>query len=100
MPAEDPARGGWWTGDVWRTIVALKKMRPDLKIVALDAAPTGLIVITNLNSARPASYAEYDRISKYMNELDFTIEELHESLEIQSTSTIDTIEGIKALLCL
>ncbi len=44
----EPARQGMWTGDVWRTALLLKRRRPDLCIVVLDAAPTGLVLITNL----------------------------------------------------
>ncbi len=40
---------GWWTGDVWKCLPALKKYRPDLKIIVVDAGPTGLVLITNLD---------------------------------------------------
>jgi hypothetical protein len=39
----------WWTGDVWKLMVILQRYRPDLTIVVLDAAPTGLVMVTNLN---------------------------------------------------
>ncbi|QGM96368.1 class I SAM-dependent methyltransferase [Methylocystis parvus] len=39
----------WWAGDVWKTVSILKKARPDLRIHAFDAPPTGLICITNLD---------------------------------------------------
>jgi hypothetical protein len=45
----DPRRQGMWTGDVWRTALLLKRRRPDLQITVLDAAPTGLVLITNLD---------------------------------------------------
>jgi len=48
-----------WAGDVWKTVVILKKARPDLKIVAYDAAPTGLIAVTNLDPASTALEARY-----------------------------------------
>jgi hypothetical protein len=38
-----------WTGDVWKIIPALRKYRPDLKLVFLDCPPTGLVAITNLD---------------------------------------------------
>jgi len=41
--------GGAWTGDVWKIVPILEKYRPDLKIVLVDAAPTGLVCISNLN---------------------------------------------------
>lgn len=41
--------GAAWTGDVWKVVPILKKYRPDLRIHALEAPPTGLIICTNLN---------------------------------------------------
>jgi hypothetical protein len=43
------SRPGWWTGDVWKIVPILKRHRPDLVIHAIDAAPTGLIMVTNLD---------------------------------------------------
>jgi hypothetical protein len=43
---------GLWTGDVWRTVVALRKWRPQLSITTLDVAPTGLTIITDLDPTR------------------------------------------------
>lgn len=41
-------RGGW-CGDVWKTVLILKRYRPDLRIFAFDSALTGVILVTNLN---------------------------------------------------
>ena len=38
-----------WTGDVWKLILALRKYRPDLNIIVLDAYPTGLAVVSGLD---------------------------------------------------
>jgi hypothetical protein len=61
-PAILPQHGGWWTGDIWRTVLALKKHRPDLRIAAFDAAPTGLVVITNLDRFSSRLADRYDAI--------------------------------------
>jgi hypothetical protein len=45
----DPRRKNMWTGNVWRTVLLLKRRRPDLSIVTLNAAPAGLAMITNLD---------------------------------------------------
>ena len=39
----------WWTGDVWKLIPILRRFRPDLKITVLDAHPTGLVLLSNLD---------------------------------------------------
>lgn len=39
----------FWAGDVWKLLPILRRHRPDLRIVATDAAPTGLVFLTNLN---------------------------------------------------
>lgn len=46
---ERSAQPGYWAGDVWKTVVILKKARPELKIAAFDAPPTGLVAVTNLD---------------------------------------------------
>jgi hypothetical protein len=38
-----------WAGDVWKVAAILKKHRPELKMYAFDAVPTGLIAVTNLD---------------------------------------------------
>ena len=49
MATRDLELGAAWTGDVWKVVPILKKYRPDLRIHAIDAPPTGLIICTNLN---------------------------------------------------
>jgi hypothetical protein len=41
----------FWTGDVWRLIVLLKKYRRELSIHTVATPPTGLAVIRNLDPA-------------------------------------------------
>lgn len=38
-----------WTGDVWKVKEILEKYRPDLFLLAIDAYPTGLLLISALN---------------------------------------------------
>ena len=38
-----------WTGDVWKVIPIIEKYRPDIKVVCIDCAPTGLVCLTNLD---------------------------------------------------
>jgi hypothetical protein len=47
--AERDQTTGFWSGDIWRLIVLLKKYRPDLVIHTIGAPPTGLGLITRLD---------------------------------------------------
>ncbi len=59
----------WWAGDVWKVIAMLAKYRPDLKILAFDAVPTGLIAVTNLD-ARSTTLADryFDMVEEYRDQ--------------------------------
>lgn len=57
---------GWWAGDVWKVTAILRKYRPDLKILAFDAGPTGLVAITGLDPASDIlSKAYFDLVAEY-----------------------------------
>jgi hypothetical protein len=58
---------GHWTGDVWKTLAILKKVRNDLKIVVYDAGPTGLVAVTDLD---PCSTALEERYSELFAEFE------------------------------
>ncbi|MDP5132390.1 MAG: class I SAM-dependent methyltransferase, partial [Paraglaciecola sp.] len=51
-----------WTGDVWKLHAVLKKYRPDLVIKTIDAYPTGLMLITGLNSENTVLNDNYSQI--------------------------------------
>lgn len=64
---------GWWTGDVWKCLPILRRHRPDLRIVTIDAEPTGLVAITNLD---PESRLLSDRYFDIIEEFhDLTLEQ-------------------------
>jgi tetratricopeptide (TPR) repeat protein len=52
----------FWSGDVWRALLALKKWRPDLALHTVGAPPTGLGVIRNLDPASRVLAENLDRI--------------------------------------
>lgn len=56
---------GFWTGDVWRLIPCLKTFRPDLKIMTIPTKPSGLGVVTNLDSKSTVLSDNYDDIVSY-----------------------------------
>ena len=38
-----------WTGDVWKLVLVLKELRPDLRVLTSDIGPSGLGIVTNLD---------------------------------------------------
>lgn len=67
---------GWWTGDVWKVVAILRKHRPDLRIVCVDAPPTGLVFISNLDPASDSLRRDYCRIVDAFAAVPNTAEEL------------------------
>ncbi len=55
------ATGQPWTGDVWKVLWWVAAHRPDLRIHALDAWPTGLVVIEALDPGNRILPGLYDR---------------------------------------
>jgi hypothetical protein len=51
-----------WTGDVWKLVPILQKHRPDLTVQVFDAAPTGLVVVSNLDPDNKTLAKNYDAI--------------------------------------
>jgi len=97
--AAAPHRRNWWTGDVWRTLWALKRFRPDLSIVALDARPTGLVLITNLNPTSTRLDEHYASITFAMLETTLAqigIENWQRMIEVESTTNLATEDQIRA----
>ncbi|MGJ8604441.1 MAG: glycosyltransferase 61 family protein [Marivita sp.] len=67
--AEREFHDGQWTGDVWKTLLILQQYRPDLQIDVLSAAPTGLVLIRNLNPRSTVLSKKYDALVKeFMDE--------------------------------
>lgn len=65
MTARNPAPGSTpyaWTGDVWKTIVILKTLRPDLQVDVLSAASTGLACVRGLEPGSNDLRDQYDEI--------------------------------------
>jgi hypothetical protein len=51
-----------WSGDVWKVVPILRAARPDLALTVLDAAPTGVAVITGFRPGA-AFAAEVDALT-------------------------------------
>jgi hypothetical protein len=53
---------GFWSGDVWRMVLALRKWRPELALHTVAVPPTGLAVVRNLDPASRVLADNLDRI--------------------------------------
>jgi len=54
----------FWTGDVWKLTLCLKKYRPDLQVHTLAAPPSGLGVIRGLDPGSTTLAANFDAICR------------------------------------
>lgn len=100
-PPIAPHRGGWWTGDVWRTVLALKRHRTDLNILCLDAAPTGLVLIANLDPASTYLAEHYDTIVEEMMAMDLeaiTVAKFMREIEVATTTAYNAPGSLVAAL--
>jgi hypothetical protein len=89
----------WWAGDVWKTVVALRKFRPDLVMLVLDAPPTGLVLITNLNPASRVLDEDYFRICTELASVDllsYGLERHFAECDIHNTRQLTTAQDFAA----
>ena len=92
MTAREQIQGAW-TGDVWKTLLILLRNRPDLDIHVAAAAPTGLVVIRNLDPDSSVLSDRYDAvISEFdpigISDLEGGIAEYYESFELRSPEEV------------
>lgn len=94
-----PHRSNWWAGDVWRTSLLLKRRRPDLQMTVVDASPTGLVLITNLD---PTSKKLSDGYPEYVSEMlswsldEIGVQALFHEMRVEPTSVIEIDEQFTA----
>lgn len=67
--SSDPKSGATFnSGDAWKVMAALRKFRPDLTCFTIPTAPTGIGVITNLDSKNTVLKTRYNEvISNYQD---------------------------------
>lgn len=61
----------FYSGDTWKAVLALHRGRPDLRIVTVRTAPTGLCLVTNLNAGNAWPRAEFEEIVRGYHALDY-----------------------------
>ncbi|MGA3210477.1 MAG: class I SAM-dependent methyltransferase [Terriglobales bacterium] len=54
----------FYSGDVWKAVHCLRRMRPDLKLTIVRTAPTGLCLVGNLNPASEVMSSAYEEIKR------------------------------------
>ncbi|HXT20740.1 MAG TPA: hypothetical protein VN923_08330, partial [Thermoanaerobaculia bacterium] len=62
----------FWSGDVWRVVVLLKKYRPELVIHTIATGPTGLTVVRNLNPESRLIFERHDELCREFLALDYS----------------------------
>lgn len=71
--AERERRTTFWSGDIWRLILLLRKYRPDLNVKVIGAAPTGLGVVRGLDPGSSVLREKYDAIVEESLALDYSV---------------------------
>jgi hypothetical protein len=66
-----PVEIDFWTGDIWRTVVALRRHRPDLDVVTLACPPSGLGLVRSLNPGSRVLQDRYEQIVEEMRAYEF-----------------------------
>lgn len=51
-----------WTGDIWKLIPVLQRYRPDLTLIALNSAGTGLLLVAGLDNTNTVLFDHYQAI--------------------------------------
>jgi cephalosporin hydroxylase len=77
----------FWTGDVWRAVVALRRHRPDLDISTAASPPSGLTLVRGLDPSSRILHDRYDQIVEEMLDYDFA------SFESAMDSELNLIAG-------
>lgn len=104
MTARAPSEGSisarfpdWWTGDVWKLVLVLQQLRPDLNILCVDAPPTGLVLCTHLSSGSPILQERYFELVDHWRDIDLSsygVERFLKDARVTSTKVLSTFEGM------
>jgi hypothetical protein len=63
----------FWTGDIWRLILILRKYRPDLRVDVVATAPSGLGVVRGLDPGSTVLSDRYEEIVREYLALDYSV---------------------------
>jgi len=62
VQAERKRQSTIWTGDMWKLHKCLESTRPELLLVPIDAAPTGLLLVVGLNASNRKLLESYNTL--------------------------------------
>jgi hypothetical protein len=51
-----------WTGDIWKIVGCLRRVRPDLLLIPVDTYPTGILLVAGLDPNNRQLWERYDPI--------------------------------------
>jgi tetratricopeptide (TPR) repeat protein len=73
LTAERERKTNFWSGDIWRLVLLLRKHRPDLSVNVIAAAPTGLCMVRRLDPGSRVLEERYDSIVQESLALDYSV---------------------------
>ncbi|TCK17508.1 methyltransferase family protein [Thiogranum longum] len=76
----------FWSGDIWKLILCLKKYRPDVSLVSVATKPTGLGLVTGLDPDNSVLSESYEQIVAEFVPLGYDDIAAH---EVESLNVID-----------
>lgn len=81
----------YWTGDVWKMIPILQHHRPDLDITLIDCAPTGLVMLRNLDPGSEVLGNAFDALVAEWTPIELSdagLADLYASLKMSSAAEV------------
>lgn len=84
----------FWTGDVFKIVLILKKYHPDLEIYNSNAKPSGLVCVKNLDSSSTVLSDNYEKIVEEFMNTDYSDIEHNKSLQL----FVKDVEGLYKFL--
>ena len=86
-------KGDQWAGDAWKAVAILMQCRPDLVIYGTKVAPTGLILITNLDPTSRVLDQDYFEVVRHFSGMSLDkqrIEEYYSALLLLNPDELTT----------
>jgi len=73
LTAERERQSTFWSGDIWRLILILRKYRPDLSVNVIAASPTGLGMVRRLDPRSKVLSERYEDIVREYLATDYSV---------------------------